>query len=140
MFEVVGVDPPIKVSLTSGAGVTGVFSDIEGANGVVMFVLFNNIVSDGISSCANIGLLIILSCCDIATYERDIPARSVDNNTIVLILMLDLNTYTNDLRLTFSWTSKLSQKNFWICFLMIMLVFVHLSSSEIISCKECGQH
>ena len=23
---------------------------------------------------------------------------------------------------------------------MIMLVFVHLSSSEIISCKECGQH
>jgi hypothetical protein len=32
------------------------------------------------------------------------------------------------------------KKNFWICFLMIMLVFVHLSSSEIISCKECGQH
>jgi hypothetical protein len=29
MFEVVGVDPPIKVSLTSGAGVMGVFSDIE---------------------------------------------------------------------------------------------------------------
>ena len=23
---------------------------------------------------------------------------------------------------------------------MIMLVLVHLSSSEIISCKECGQH
>jgi hypothetical protein len=23
---------------------------------------------------------------------------------------------------------------------MIMLLFVHLSSSEIISCKECGQH
>jgi hypothetical protein len=23
---------------------------------------------------------------------------------------------------------------------MIMLVFVHLSFSEIISCKECGQH
>jgi hypothetical protein len=23
---------------------------------------------------------------------------------------------------------------------MIMPVFVHLSSSEIISCKECGQH
>ena len=23
---------------------------------------------------------------------------------------------------------------------MIMLIFVHLSSSEIISCKECGQH
>jgi hypothetical protein len=37
---------------------------------------------------------------------RDIPARSVDNNTIVLILMLDINTYTNDLRITFSWTSK----------------------------------
>jgi uncharacterized ferredoxin-like protein len=23
---------------------------------------------------------------------------------------------------------------------MIMLILVHLSSSEIISCKECGQH
>jgi hypothetical protein len=110
MFEVVGVDPPIKVSLTSGADVMGVFSDIEGANWVVMFVLFNNFVSDGISSCANIGLPIILSCCDMGTYERDIPARSVDNNTIVLILMLDLNTFTDDIRLTFSWTSKLSQK------------------------------
>ena len=34
MFEVVGIDP-IRVSLTSGAGVIGVFSDIEGANWVV---------------------------------------------------------------------------------------------------------
>ena len=46
MFEVVGVDLPIRVSLTSGAGVTDVFSDIEGADWVVIFVLFNNIVSD----------------------------------------------------------------------------------------------
>jgi hypothetical protein len=101
MFGVVGVDLPIRVSLTSGAGMMGVFSDIEGANWVVMLVLFNNIVSDGRSTCANIGLLIILSCSGIATNERDIPAMSV--NTIVLILMLDKNTYTNDLRLTFSW-------------------------------------
>jgi len=34
------------MSLTSGAGVTDVFSDIEGADWVVIFVLFNNIVSD----------------------------------------------------------------------------------------------
>ena len=79
MFEVVGVDPPIRVSLTSGAGVMGVFSDVEGANWVVMFVLFNNIVSDGIPTCANIGwLIILLSCSGIATYERDIPAMSVN--------------------------------------------------------------
>ena len=111
MFEVVGVDPPIRVSLTSGAVVMGVFSDVEGANWVVMFVLFNNIVSDGIPTCANIGwLIILLSCSGIGTYERNIPARSVDTNTIVLILMLDRNTYTNDLRLTFSWLQKLSQK------------------------------
>ena len=107
MFEVVGVDPPIKVSLTSGAGVMGVFSDVEGANWVVMFVLFNNSVSDAMPTCAIIGWLNkLLSCPGIATYERNIPARSVDTNTIVLILMLDRNTYTNDLRLTFSWTSK----------------------------------
>ena len=90
MFEVVGVDLPIRVSLASCAGVMDVFSDIEGANWVVMFVLFNNIVSDGRSTCANIGLLIILSCSGIATYERDIPAMSVD--TVMLILMDDKNT------------------------------------------------
>jgi hypothetical protein len=109
MFEVVGVDPPIKVSLTSGAGVMGVFSGIEGANWVVIFVLFNNILSDGRLSCAKIGLLIILSCSGIATNERDIPAMSV--NTLMLILMLDKNTYTNDLRITFSWTSKAITKD-----------------------------
>ena len=65
-----------------------------------MLVLFNNIVSDGRSTCANIGFLIILSCSGIATYERGIPAMSV--NTVMLILMLDKNTYTNDLRHTFS--------------------------------------
>jgi hypothetical protein len=41
VLEVVGVDLPIKVSLTSGAGVTGVFAVIVGAIWVVMFVLFN---------------------------------------------------------------------------------------------------
>jgi hypothetical protein len=54
VFEVVGVDLPIKVSLTSGAGVTVVFAVIVGAIWVVMFVLFNSIESDGIPSCANI--------------------------------------------------------------------------------------
>ena len=55
--------------------------------------------------------------------------------------MLDKNIYTNDLRLTFFLEFKDNhKKTFWICFLMIMLEFVHLSSSEIISRKECGQH
>ena len=54
--------------------------------------------------------------------------------------MLDKNTYRNDLRHTFSGLQSYHKKTFWIYFLMIMLVFVHLSSSEIISCKECGQH
>jgi hypothetical protein len=43
VFEVVGVDLPIKVSLTSGAGVKVVFAVIVGAIWVVMFVLFNSI-------------------------------------------------------------------------------------------------
>jgi hypothetical protein len=56
VFEVVGVDLPIKVLLTSGAGVIVIlFSVIAGAIRVVIFVLFNSIESDGIPSCANIG-------------------------------------------------------------------------------------
>jgi hypothetical protein len=56
VFEVVGVDLPIKVLLTSGAGVIVViFSVIVGAIEVVIFVLFSSIESDGIPSCANIG-------------------------------------------------------------------------------------
>jgi hypothetical protein len=54
VLEVVGVDLPIKVSLTSGAGVTVVFAVIVGAIWVVMFVLFYSIESDGIPSCADI--------------------------------------------------------------------------------------
>jgi hypothetical protein len=74
-----------------------------------MFFLFINIISDGRSTCANIGLLIILSCSGIATYERDIPAISVI--TVMLILMDDKNTYTNDLRITSPGLQKLSQKD-----------------------------
>jgi hypothetical protein len=56
VFEVVGVDLPIKVLLTSGADVIVVlFSVIVGAIGIVIFVLFNSIESDGMPSCANIG-------------------------------------------------------------------------------------
>ena len=75
---------------------------------MVTFVLFINIISDGRSTYANIGLLIILSCSGIATYERDIPAMSVI--TVMLILMDDKNTYTNDLRITSPGLQKLSQK------------------------------
>jgi hypothetical protein len=82
--------------------------------------------------------MVSLSCSDTIKYEKYIPAMSVI--TVVLILMLDKNTYTNDLRLTFSCLKSCHKKNFWICFLTIMLVFVLLSSSEIISCKECGLH
>jgi hypothetical protein len=55
VFEVVGVDLPINVLLTSSAGVTVIFSVIVGEVEVVIFVLFNSIESDGIPSCANIG-------------------------------------------------------------------------------------
>jgi hypothetical protein len=54
VFEVVGVDLPIKVSLTSGAGVIVVFAVIVGAIWMVMFVLFNSIESAGVPSCADI--------------------------------------------------------------------------------------
>ena len=55
VFDLVGVDPPIRVSFTSGAGVIVVFSDIAGANFVVIFELLNTIVSDGIPTCAYTG-------------------------------------------------------------------------------------
>src|SRR4030095_14190533 len=53
MFDVVGVDLPIRVSLTSGTDVIEAFSDIKGEI-LVMFVLFDTTISDGLSSCAYI--------------------------------------------------------------------------------------
>jgi hypothetical protein len=55
VFEVVGVDLPIRVSLTSGAGVMVVSSDIIGAIPAVTFVSFNTIVPVGTPICANAG-------------------------------------------------------------------------------------
>ena len=55
VFEVVGIDLPIRVSLTSGAGVTVVASDKIGAISVVTIHSFNTIVPVGTPICANTG-------------------------------------------------------------------------------------
>jgi hypothetical protein len=55
VFEVVGVDLPIRVSLTSGAGVIVGFPVIVGAIWEVIFVLFNSTELDDIPGCPNIG-------------------------------------------------------------------------------------
>ena len=101
VFEVVGVDLPIKVLLTSGAGVIVVlFSVIVGAIRVVMFVLFNSIESDGMPSCANIGWLITIVSSSFCTsiYERNIPAMSINRLTITVELapIINMGTYTNN--------------------------------------------
>jgi hypothetical protein len=71
----VGVDLPIRVSFTSGAGVAVVFSDITGAVCVVKFVSFNTIVSDGIPKLGKYWLInnsILLPPAGNCIHKRDI--------------------------------------------------------------------
>jgi hypothetical protein len=85
MFEVVGVDLPIRVSLTSGADVIEAFSDIEGEI-LAMFVLFDTIMSDGLPTCASIVCPAVpLSCSAGDILRRDIIANT--SNTIIFILI-----------------------------------------------------
>jgi hypothetical protein len=87
IFEVVGVDLPIRVSLTSGADVIEAFSDIEGEI-LVMFVLFDKFITVGLPTCAYIVCPTVpLSCsAGIEILRGDIITKIV--NTIMFILIL----------------------------------------------------